>query len=111
MNVAKTILDQLGGNKFVVMTGSKKFVDFGNSISMKLSRNVSGAQYLKIELTPADVYIMTFAKIKKVLNKEYAALGVKIYDDEIQTVKEIENVYCDELQSVFTSVTGLYTRL
>lgn len=95
------ILNQLGGRKFLVMTGTKNLVycaKENNYLLMKLSRNVSGAQYLKITLTVFDTYTMVFSKVN---NKT----------GEIKTVKEIENVYCDELQKVFTSVTGLYTIL
>ena len=28
--VAKTILEQLGGGKFIAMTGSRDFIDLGN---------------------------------------------------------------------------------
>ena len=45
--VAKEILNQLGGNKFIAMTGSKQFVAGENYLAMKLTRNGSGANYLK----------------------------------------------------------------
>ena len=95
MEVAKTILSQLGGNRFAMMTGSKNFVAGANTLSMKLSRNKSGGNYLRITLTPADVYKMEFISIR----------GMKM-----TTKKEFENVYCDQLQSIFTDATGLYTK-
>eukprot|EP01049_Picozoa_sp_SAG25_P003291 SAG25_NODE_188_length_12354_cov_23.716116_13_plen_97_part_00 len=95
MNVAQTILSQLGGNRFAMMTGSKNFVAGQNTLSMKLSRNGSGGNYLRITLTPADVYKMEFISIR----------GMKM-----TTKKEFENVYCDQLQSIFTEATGLYTK-
>jgi hypothetical protein len=94
--VAETILRQLGGRRFAVMTGSKNFIDGGDSLSMKLTRNQSGANYLRITLTPADEYKMEFIKAN--------AKGMK-------TIKELEGVYCDQLQNIFTDVTGMYTRL
>ena len=30
--VAKTILEQLGGGKFIAMTGSREFIDLGNGL-------------------------------------------------------------------------------
>jgi len=95
------ILNQLGGSKFLAMTGTKNLVycaKENNYLLMRLSRNVSGAQYLKITLTVFDTYTMTFSKINSKTG-------------EIKTVKEIHNVYCDELQARFTEVTGLRTSL
>jgi len=95
------ILKQLGGNKFLAMTGTKNLVysaKENNYLLMKLTKNISGAQYLKITLTVWDTYTMGFSKINSKTG-------------EIKTVKEIESVYCHELQSVFSKVTGLYTRL
>jgi hypothetical protein len=95
------ILNQLGGRKFLAMTGTKNLVycaKENNYLLMKLTRNMAGAQYLKITLTIFDTYIMTFSKIN---NKT----------GEVKTVKEIKNVYCDELQTRFTEVTGLRTSL
>lgn len=90
------ILEQLGGNKFVVMTGSKNFIDCGNALSMHLTRNKIGAKFLKIELKGDDTYIMTFSKLK---------------NDSLVVLKEFNGIYNDQLQEIFTSVTGLYTRL
>ena len=110
------ILQQIGGNKFLTMTGSK-ILYYGYDkngyayLRLKLSKNQSKAQFLKIQLNSKDLYNMTFSKIKKTLNKEYAALGIKIYNEDIENIKTIEDVHCDQLQEVFTKVTGMYTRL
>jgi hypothetical protein len=112
----KTIIEQIGGNKFLVMTGSK-FKYFGYDelgyvyLMVGLTRNQSKAQYLKIQLNGNDLYNLTFSRIKKTQNPEYKALGIKIYDEEIIIIKEYKDVYADMLQDIFTSVTGLYTRL
>lgn len=97
MSVAKTILEQLGGRRFVVMTGSKDFVGSNNSLTMRLTKNKSGANKLRITLTPADTYTMEFMKFSP---KHLT----------VTTVTTREGVYCDNLQEVFTDVTGLYTR-
>lgn len=110
------IAQQIGGNKFLVMTGSK-FLHYGYDnlgyvyLTIKLSKNQSNAQYLKIQLNYLDLYNLTFTRIKKTLNKEYAALGVKIYDEEVIAVKEINDVYAEDLQPIFTDITGMYTKL
>lgn len=46
--VAKTILEQLGGGKFIAMTGSKDFIDLGNGLRMNLARNKTSANRLEI---------------------------------------------------------------
>ncbi len=113
MNViAQTILSQLGGNKFVVMTGCKNIYSSGDALTMHLGRNKSGAQFLKIELTSLDLYTMTFTRVKKTLNKEISkALRIKAYDEKLEVVREIEMLDNEQLQETFTEVTGLRTSL
>ena len=95
--IAAEILNQLGGNKFIVMTGSKNFMCDGPSLRMNLSRNKSKAKWLKITLTSMDDYTMDFFTADKEFN--------------IITKAKREGVTCDILQAVFTEVTGLYTSL
>ncbi|MGN6491780.1 MAG: hypothetical protein ACTHLE_07265 [Agriterribacter sp.] len=82
MTIAETILQQLGGKRFILMTGSKQFVDGGDYLKFKLAANILKAQYLQIKLTAMDDYTMTFFSLDK-----------------------------DMLQDIFTSKTGLYTHL
>lgn len=110
------IFQQIGGNKFLAMTGSKvKYYGYDKNgyvyLMFQLSKNQSKAQFLKIQLNDKDLYNMEFSKIKKTLNKEYAAIGIKIYDETIETIKIYEDVHCDQLQEIFTDMTGMYTRL
>ena len=112
----KTIAEQIGGNKFLATTGSK-FQYYGYDelsyvyLMIKLSRNQSKAQYLKIQLNSNDFYNLTFSRIKKTQNPEYKALGIKIYDEEIVIIKEYKDVDAERLQDMFTWVTGLLTKL
>jgi hypothetical protein len=39
--IAETILAQLGGKRFVLMTGSKHFLAIGNGLRMDLSKNAT----------------------------------------------------------------------
>lgn len=96
--IAKTILQQLGGNKFIVMTGAKTLVDHGNGLSFKLPSNFAtgGINYVKITLEPSDEYTVEFGKLR----------GLKY-----TVIETVEGVYCDMLQDVFTSATGLDTHL
>ena len=94
--IATTILNQIGGRQFIAMTGSKNFVNTGNGLLMKLSRNASGSQYLRITLNGGDVYDMEF----------YSVRGI-----DIKMKNQIGGVYADQLYRIFEQVTGLYTRL
>ena len=105
-DIAQTILKQLGGNKFIVMTGSYNFLNTGKGLSMHLRKNKIGAQYLQIVLGDNDLYTMTFSKTKKVMDPRY---GIKV--DSLVILKETKNVYADMLQDIFTSTTGLRTSL
>ena len=68
MQVAKTILNQLGGNKFVVMTGSKNFLAGENFLRMNLTKNLAKAKWLKITLNGKDLYDMDFFTADKEFN-------------------------------------------
>lgn len=104
---ASEILAQLGGSKFIAMTGSSNFlfaeVTESNPIPwlrMNLSRNSGKVNRLKVYLNDNDTYTMEFymQKIK----------GVEV---DISNKKSFEGVYCDMLQSIFTKVTGLHASL
>jgi len=97
MKVAKTILEQLGGNKFVAMTGAKNFGGTEDSLSMKIGRNSSNSNYLKITLNMMDLYDMEFCKLTRMGEKK--------------SVKEYNNVYNDMMTDIFTKHTGMYTSL
>lgn len=100
MTVSKTILEQLGGNKFIVMTGAKNFVGGNNTLSFRLPGGAGfckeGINGVRVTLTAMDDYTVEFIKIRKF---------------EVKTIKTVEGVYCDNLQAVFTEATGLYTSL
>jgi hypothetical protein len=108
MRVADIILEQLGGNKFVVMTGASHFISDGNVLKMTLPRNASNANRLDITLDWDDTYTMRFYKYSP------RRLNTKTFEfsqEKIKEVKTIQGVYCDMLQEIFTDVTHLYTRL
>ena len=97
MSVAKEILETLGGNKFRVMTGAKNFMGFSNGLVMKIGRNSSNSNYLKITLNSIDLYDMEFAKVSRMGEKK--------------SVTEYSDVYNDMLSDVFEKHTGMYTKL
>ena len=102
MSVADTILQQLGGAMFQRMTGSHNFIGSTDGLSMKLTRNKSKANYLKITLLPSDTYRMVFERVSLIQKTFTVKHVVKAQYDE---------VYFDQLQELFTAATGLYTRL
>jgi hypothetical protein len=94
MNVAQTILSQLGGNKFSVMTGAKNFVSDGPALQFKLPTNFAAKKinFVRITLDPSDTYTMKFFNFRGLNLKE---------------VESVSGVYNDQLKSIFTGVTGL----
>ena len=97
LKVAETILKTLGGNKFCMMTGAKNLAGDENSLSMRIGRNSSNSNYLKITLNSMDLYDMKFAKLTRM--------------GELKSVKEYDNVYNDSIVEVFEKHTGMYTKL
>ena len=97
MSVAREILNQLGGNKFRVMTGAKNFMGFSEGLVMKIGRNSSNSNYLKITLNSMDLYDMEFAKVSRMGEKK--------------SITEYNNVYNDSMVEVFEKHTGMYTKL
>lgn len=98
--IAKTILQQIGGRRFIVMTGSKDFMDMGNGLRMSLARNKTSANRLLITYDEGtDLYNMRF----------YRQCVTKHFDVTTKDIAVFEGIYFDMLESMFTEVTGLYT--
>lgn len=95
---AGEILRQLGGNRFIAMTGAKDFAkdDAKNEIVFKIGRNAKSVNYVRIKLTPMDTYDMEFLNV--------SVKGIKVKS-------KVEGVYNDQLQDIFTENTGMYTQL
>jgi len=94
---ADVILQQLGGNRFIAMTGAKSFVkdDKKKTIWFRIPR-ANGINVVEIHLNGKDLYDIKF---------KYT------HGTKLTTKKEINNVYFDQLQDIFTETTGLYTHL
>lgn len=100
MQIAKTILQQLGGSRFIAMTGAKKFGALENGLQFDLPSTAhfvkGGINRIQIHLDPTDTYtMMTFKK-----------RGM-----DCHLVQDIPGLYWDMLQPTFTEVTGLDTHL
>lgn len=96
--VAGTILEQLGGNKFIAMTGAKNFTRDGNSLRFKLPARFAknGINLVEITLDPSDTYTMRFQKYRNLT---------------VTTIATVPGVYADNLTSNFTHHTGLAVSL
>ncbi len=93
--VAKEILNQLGSNKFRVMTGAKNFASTENSLSFRIPMSKS-INYIKIILTSLDLYEVEYGRI---------------FGDKYTVVNNEEGLYADMLVKSFEKNTGLYTKL
>lgn len=95
--IADTILKQLGGGRFIAMTGAKNLAFASNppGLHMSIGRGAkSGIKYLRVNYDRgSDTYTMKF------LNNSGG------------TVREQSFVHADQLRRVFTSTTGFDTSL
>jgi|SRR5580658_1081686 hypothetical protein len=103
--IATTILEQLGGGRFKMMTGAKNFAAIQPRGSEGgLSFRLPGAggfckdsiNFVSIELTPQDEYIMTFGRVR---------------GGDYKVVSMHRDIQVDQLRSTFTEVTGLAVSL
>ena len=107
---AQTILNQLGGNKFVAMTGAKNFVALENGIKFNIGRNSSKANTVKITVNGLDLYDIEFIKFTPFkISVNHKTCAVTTRDEKTEIIKTYNDCYCDMLQDIFTSVTGLHT--
>jgi hypothetical protein len=96
LSVAKTILQQLGGNRFVVMTGARSLVGGANFLAFRLPKANSGINYVKVLLNGRDLY-----------DVEYGRATMKGY----KHIGGDSDIYADDLVRCFEATTGLATRL
>lgn len=92
--VAATILDQLGGKRFQLMTGAKNLMAITSGLSMRLSLGKYRAVH--VVLDPSDTYTI----------KCFTGRGTNW-----NLAHTEEGVYAEVLQQTFTRLTGLATHL
>lgn len=95
--IATTILSQLGGNRFLAMTGAKPTMYGERKLSFRLPRAKKSINHLTVTLRADDTYDMRFGTL----------IGSRPYAEK----DRFEGVYADDLQRLFTEATGLYTSL
>ena len=101
MTVPETILTQLGGKRFITMTGARKFTADGeNKLIFTLPRNAAkrNISRVTVRLDWSDTYTISFYSF------DYKNM-------KVCQVAEYEGIYFDQLQDIFTQETGLYTKL
>ncbi|WP_025154757.1 hypothetical protein [Morganella morganii] len=97
-DIATTILSQMGGNRFIAMTGAKHLGFITNGLQFKLPARfaANGINCIQVILDPSDTYTMKFLKIRGL---------------DCKKIAEIQGLFFDQLQEVFTEKTGLNTSL
>lgn len=106
MQIARTIMMQLGGRKFTVMTGAKDYMAIDDGLTFRIPGTMTKKHINKVRiiLDPSDTYTVTFHKIQKVRGKFVGGYDCK-------QIAEHSMVYDDMLQDIFTAETGLDTHL
>jgi hypothetical protein len=87
LTVPKTILEQLGGDDFIALTGATAFISTEDSLTFRAGRNPNSVSHVRITLTATDLYAVTFF---------HTGRAPRIVDE----------VCCDILQDVFFKHTG-----
>lgn len=108
MVTANTMLEQLGGGRFIAMTGARDFLAFSadeeqthlGGLQFRLPRDLAkdGINKVRITLLLSDTY-------------KVEALVVKPRSHSFEVKGSLEGVYSDMLEEVFRDLTGLATRI
>jgi hypothetical protein len=98
LEVAQTILGQLGGGRFIAMTGARLFAGSADALSFRLPSNFAkdGINAVRIVLNVNDLYDVTFYRIR----------GTKVV-----TIAQDGGIFADMLIATFTERTGLSVTL
>lgn len=95
--VSNTILRQLGGQRFLVMTGARDLVYDTRSLTMRLPKtrraDKKAPKWITIRLTDADVYELT-------------AIGA-----DCQPIETRDDIFAQQLCQTFEAMTGLAVSL
>lgn len=100
MTVPTTILQQLGGHRFKVMTGAKDFIGGNDTLTFKVpttDRDHKRIFAVRIKLDPSDTYTVEFLR--------------KRGRFDIEVASTFSDIYFDQLQQLFTKETGYATHL
>ena len=99
MSIANTILEQLGGRMFTMMTGARDLLSTGDtakgpgSLRFRVPIGKGKSRIVDIQLTHLDVYTVSF------------------YTYQGKLLSQHEDIYEDRLRWLFERETGLRTSL
>jgi len=96
LDVANTILQQLGGRKFIAMTGAKDLMGGPDFLAFRVGANPKRVNKVRITLNAHDYYDVEFFHLRNM---------------KATLLSRVEDVSVDMLRDVFTQNTGLYTSL
>lgn len=98
IHIASTILEQLGGQRFVALVGARSPAAIKNGLAFRLPSYLAlkGINAVRITLDPSDTYTVEFSKIR----------GTQFVE-----VSKFDGIYADGLAALFTAETGLFTVL
>jgi len=96
--IATIIAEQIGGNRFVAMTGATLSCTLAGELKIALPARMSrhNITLVQVRLDVSDTYTMIFRRLRR---------------GAMEDVETVMGVYCDQLQEVFTDITGLATHL
>ena len=102
--IIKTMFEQLGGRKFILMTGARLSYGVNKQQQPYLRCLLADDLQTKSAINCCvitydygqDLYIITFAKLR---------------DENYHLIKQIDNVYAEDLIPLFESETGLCCRM
>lgn len=105
IEVANEIIRQMGGRRFIAMTGARDMMALDSGLRFRLpgggGYTKNGINKVEIDLQPDDTYTIRFCKIN----------FTNRIDLQTKTVSEFYGIYNDQLQKLFTAETGLDTHL
>ena len=93
IEIANTIISQLGGHKFFVMTGAKSPIALDSGLQVNLPRNKTGGNKLRVTLTAEDLYDVEFFSVR----------GAKV-----ASKASADGLSVEQMRAFFESETGFY---
>lgn len=98
--IGQTILQQIGGRRFQIMTGANRFVIHADGLAFRLPSTPDYVKhqinYVRIRLTPRDTYDVEYSRI---------------WGARCRPIQTDTDVYADNLRQAFTAATGLDTNM
>ena len=97
MEIAETILQQMGGPMAMRMIGGYALIADSNALSFRFRAHAKDSlNFCKVTLTPWDVYEFELGRVRA---------------GKYTQVHKFDEIYCDQLIAMFEEYTGLYLRL